>query len=200
MRGLPLVYATPDRTQEVAGSSPASSIVRSPPSGERPPRVLPGGPRRADRRFRRTWCPPRVARAHQRSPRSARSAALWRRRGHRHDPGVLFLSIAGSVGKPVITRIKCRIHDGCTSPGTRGALSSCTTSLRLGGHLRAWASWEHNFNLNTETVSQSGATGARTGARQRLAGGRGRWPPAVSKLAALESSVHLGLLSAAATR
>jgi type I restriction enzyme, S subunit len=28
------------------------------------------------------------------------------------DPGSLFLSIAGSVGKPIISRIKCCIHDG----------------------------------------------------------------------------------------
>ena len=28
------------------------------------------------------------------------------------DPGELFLSIAGSVGKPIITNIKCCIHDG----------------------------------------------------------------------------------------
>jgi type I restriction enzyme, S subunit len=29
------------------------------------------------------------------------------------EPGDLFLSIAGSVGKPIITKIKCCIHDGC---------------------------------------------------------------------------------------
>jgi type I restriction enzyme S subunit len=28
------------------------------------------------------------------------------------DPGELFVSIAGTVGKPIITRIKCCIHDG----------------------------------------------------------------------------------------
>ena len=28
------------------------------------------------------------------------------------EPGALFLSIAGSVGKPTITKIKCCIHDG----------------------------------------------------------------------------------------
>lgn len=28
------------------------------------------------------------------------------------DPGELFVSIAGSVGKPIITSIKCCIHDG----------------------------------------------------------------------------------------
>ena len=28
------------------------------------------------------------------------------------DPGSLFLSIAGTVGKPAITKIKCCIHDG----------------------------------------------------------------------------------------
>ncbi len=28
------------------------------------------------------------------------------------EPGKLFLSIAGSVGKPIITKIKCCIHDG----------------------------------------------------------------------------------------
>ena len=36
----------------------------------------------------------------------------WSVKDVRLQPGALFLSIAGSVGKPIITRIKCCIHDG----------------------------------------------------------------------------------------
>lgn len=69
------------------------------------------------------------------------------------EPGAIFLSIAGSVGKPIITKIKCCIHDGFVYfPYFKGnrdylyyifASGSCYGGLgKLGTQL----------NLNTETV------------------------------------------------
>ena len=68
-------------------------------------------------------------------------------------PGSLFLSIAGSVGKPIITKIKCCIHDGFVYfPEFRGdaeflyrVLSCKTIFSRLG-------KFGTQLNLNTDTV------------------------------------------------
>ena len=43
---------------------------------------------------------------------SQRLSALGKSRSVPLDPGELFLSIAATVGKPIITKIKCCIHDG----------------------------------------------------------------------------------------
>ncbi len=71
----------------------------------------------------------------------------------RLQPGELFLSIAGSVGKPIITRIKCCIHDGFVYfPQFRGnvefmyRLFSCRAMFAGLGKLGT------QLNLNTETV------------------------------------------------
>ena len=43
---------------------------------------------------------------------SQRLSTLGASRSVKLEPGSLFLSIAGSVGKPIVTSIKCCIHDG----------------------------------------------------------------------------------------
>ena len=68
-------------------------------------------------------------------------------------PGALFLSIAGSVGKPIITKIKCCIHDGFVYfpqfSGNREFLYrifSCKEPFAKLGKLGT------QLNLNTDTV------------------------------------------------
>ena len=70
-------------------------------------------------------------------------------------PGSLILSIAGSVGKPIITRIKCCIHDGFVYfPGLKGETESeflyrvfsCVGPFGRLGKLGT------QLNLNTDTV------------------------------------------------
>ena len=68
-------------------------------------------------------------------------------------PGALFLSIAGSVGKPIITKIKCCIHDGFVYfPQFLGNIEflyrifSCKEPFAKLGKLGT------QLNLNTDTV------------------------------------------------
>ena len=57
------------------------------------------------------------------------------------EPGALFLSIAGSVGKPCIAGIKCCIHDGFVYfPFWRGESRFSTTFLHQANRTRAWES------------------------------------------------------------
>ena len=70
-------------------------------------------------------------------------------------PGDFFLSIAGTVGKPIITRIKCCIHDGFvwfphlkTNPEYLYYIFS--TGLPYGG----LGKWGTQLNLNTDTVGE----------------------------------------------
>lgn len=69
------------------------------------------------------------------------------------DPGELFLSIAGSVGKPMITKIKCCIHDGFVyfvglreNPEYLFYLFSCGEAYKGLGKLGT------QLNLNTDAV------------------------------------------------
>ena len=71
----------------------------------------------------------------------------------RLEPGALFLSIAGSVGKPIITRIRCCIHDGFVYfPQYNGNVEflyrvfSCHAPFARLGKLGT------QLNLNTDTV------------------------------------------------
>lgn len=68
-------------------------------------------------------------------------------------PGSLFLSIAGSVGKPIITKIKCCIHDGFVYfpqfHGNTEFLYYVFASGRLYGGLGKLGT---QLNLNTDTV------------------------------------------------
>ena len=93
----------------------------------------------------------------------------------RLEPGALFLSIAGSVGKPIITRIKCCIHDGFVYfPRFRGNAEfvyyvfSCGTPFGRLGKLGT------QLNLNTDTVG-----GIRLG-----------WPPLLEQAAIVRFLDH----------
>ena len=69
------------------------------------------------------------------------------------EPGSLFLSIAGSVGKPIITRIKCCIHDGFVYfPQFRGNAEFLFYVLSSGRVYDGLGKLGTQLNLNTETV------------------------------------------------
>ena len=69
------------------------------------------------------------------------------------QPGSLFLSIAGSVGKPIITKIKCCIHDGFVYfPTFTGATEFLYQILSIGGPFAGLGKLGTQLNLNTETV------------------------------------------------
>ena len=63
------------------------------------------------------------------------------------QPGALFLSIAGSVGKPIITKVKCCIHDGFVYfPQFRGnAEFLYRVHSRAGHRSLGWESSERNL-------------------------------------------------------
>jgi type I restriction enzyme, S subunit len=71
------------------------------------------------------------------------------------EPGSLFLSIAGSVGKPVITRIKCCIHDGFVYfPSYRGDVRFLYRVFESGKLFDGLGKLGTQLNLNTETVGR----------------------------------------------
>jgi len=68
-------------------------------------------------------------------------------------PGALFLSIAGTVGKPCITRIKCCIHDGFVYfPGWRGDAKFLFYIFASGESYKGLGKMGTQLNLNTDTV------------------------------------------------
>ena len=69
------------------------------------------------------------------------------------EPGHLFLSIAGSVGKPIITGIKCCIHDGFVYfPYFNGNVEFLYRILSTDGPFARLGKMGTQLNLNTETV------------------------------------------------
>jgi len=75
----------------------------------------------------------------------ARSVAL--------EPGAIFLSIAGSVGKPVISKIKCCIHDGFVYfPYFQGNAEFLYYIFSSGRVYAGLGKLGTQLNLNTETV------------------------------------------------
>jgi type I restriction enzyme S subunit len=69
------------------------------------------------------------------------------------EPGALFLSIAGSVGKPCITRIKCCIHDGFVYfPRWRGDVRFLYYVFASGEPYKGLGKLGTQLNLNTDTV------------------------------------------------
>lgn len=69
------------------------------------------------------------------------------------EPGALFLSIAGSVGKPVITTIKCCIHDGFVYfVGLTEEPEFLYFVLGTGDAYGGLGKLGTQLNLNTETV------------------------------------------------
>ena len=68
-------------------------------------------------------------------------------------PGSLFLSIAGSVGKPIITRIKCCIHDGFVYfPSFKGDAEFLYRVLSCKSLFGRLGKFGTQLNLNTDTV------------------------------------------------
>jgi type I restriction enzyme S subunit len=68
-------------------------------------------------------------------------------------PGALFLSIAGSVGKPIITRIKCCIHDGFVYfPRFSGNAEFLRLVLSCRAPYARLGKLGTQLNLNTDTV------------------------------------------------
>lgn len=68
-------------------------------------------------------------------------------------PGDLFLSIAGTVGKPIITKIKCCIHDGFVYfPNLKVNPEYLYYVFSTGEPYKGLGKWGTQLNLNTETV------------------------------------------------
>ena len=69
------------------------------------------------------------------------------------EPGSLFLSIAGSVGKPCITKIKCCIHDGFVYfPRWKGDPRFLFYIFASGEPYKGLGKMGTQLNLNTDTV------------------------------------------------
>ena len=69
------------------------------------------------------------------------------------QPGDLFLSIAGSVGKPCITNIKCCIHDGFVYfPKWKGDINFLYYIFASGEPYQGLGKMGTQLNLNTDTV------------------------------------------------
>lgn len=69
------------------------------------------------------------------------------------EPGALFLSIAGSVGKAIITRVKCCIHDGFVYfPQFQGNVEFLYRVFASGAPFARLGKLGTQLNLNTDTV------------------------------------------------
>lgn len=71
----------------------------------------------------------------------------------KREPGDLFLSIAGTVGKPCITHIKCCIHDGFVYfPDFKGDTRYLYYIFDSGEPYKGLGKMGTQLNLNTDTV------------------------------------------------
>ncbi|MEX0619637.1 MAG: restriction endonuclease subunit S [Pseudohongiellaceae bacterium] len=78
---------------------------------------------------------------------------LGKRLSVRLEPGALFLSIAGTVGKPIITKIKCCIHDGFVYfPTYSGNTEFLYYIFFCGQPYLGLGKMGTQLNLNTDTV------------------------------------------------
>jgi len=69
------------------------------------------------------------------------------------EPGRLFVSIAGTVGKPIITKIKCCIHDGFVYFKNLKVNNEYLYYIFIGGQVyRGLGKLGTQLNLNTETI------------------------------------------------
>lgn len=69
------------------------------------------------------------------------------------QPGALFLSIAGTVGKPCLTKIKCCIHDGFVYfPRWKGDVKFLFYIFASGEPYKGLGKMGTQLNLNTDTV------------------------------------------------
>lgn len=70
------------------------------------------------------------------------------------EPGALFLSIAGTVGKPIITKIKCCIHDGFVYfEGLKENVDYLYYLFCTGELFKGLGKLGTQLNLNTDTIS-----------------------------------------------
>jgi len=68
-------------------------------------------------------------------------------------PGDFFVSIAGTVGKPIITKIKCCIHDGFVwFPHLKVNKEFLYYIFSAGELYKGLGKWGTQLNLNTETI------------------------------------------------
>ncbi len=71
------------------------------------------------------------------------------------EPGSIFLSIAGTVGKPIITKIKCCIHDGFVYfPFLKLNPEYLYYIFSTGLPYQGLGKWGTQLNLNTDTVGE----------------------------------------------
>ncbi|WHY98843.1 restriction endonuclease subunit S [Peribacillus simplex] len=71
----------------------------------------------------------------------------------KREPGDIFLSIAGTVGKPCITNIKCCIHDGFVYfPDFKGEVRFLYYLFESGEPYKGLGKMGTQLNLNTDTV------------------------------------------------
>ncbi|MFB5544463.1 restriction endonuclease subunit S [Bacillus cereus] len=71
----------------------------------------------------------------------------------KREPGDIFLSIAGTVGKPCITNIKCCIHDGFVYfPNYKGDARFLYYIFESGEPYKGLGKMGTQLNLNTDTV------------------------------------------------
>lgn len=69
------------------------------------------------------------------------------------SPGSLFISIAGTVGKPIIAKIKCCIHDGFVYfPQYKEDANFLYYIFASGQPYQGLGKWGTQLNLNTDTV------------------------------------------------
>lgn len=73
----------------------------------------------------------------------------------KREPNDFFLSIAGTVGKPIITKIKCCIHDGFVYfPDLRINPEYLYYIFSTGLPYQGLGKWGTQLNLNTDTVGE----------------------------------------------
>ena len=71
----------------------------------------------------------------------------------KREPGDIFVSIAGTVGKPCITNIKCCIHDGFVYfPDYKGEKKYLYYIFASGAPYKGLGKMGTQLNLNTETI------------------------------------------------
>ncbi|MDQ1002695.1 type I restriction enzyme S subunit [Neobacillus niacini] len=71
----------------------------------------------------------------------------------KREPGDIFVSIAGTVGKPCITNIKCCIHDGFVYfPDYKGEKKYLYYIFESGAPYKGLGKMGTQLNLNTETI------------------------------------------------
>jgi len=73
----------------------------------------------------------------------------------KRNPGDFFLSIAGTVGKPIISKIKCCIHDGFVYfPDLKINPEFLYYLFTTGLPYKGLGKWGTQLNLNTDTVGE----------------------------------------------